>query len=171
MIYGILVVIFLLGLWNYFEVFKGRPYLATWVGNVLVGIFGYDVYQITYTDLTVYTTKTNLFEFRLFGRKFHLIPINAVAITFGEVVVVSTKTCNSWCVDAVLKHEFVHVDQYRKLGSIRFFALYLWFFAYNFVANLIACLRTGNGFCFSRALQRAYEDIPMEVEAREKSGY
>ena len=170
--YYILIVLILLVAWNLFEKYKKKPYLATWFGTLLTGLFGYDVYQITYTDLTVYTTKTGLFEFSFLGRKFHLIPINAVAITFGEVVVVSTARCDSWCVDAVLKHEFVHVDQYRKMGSIYFFTVYLWYFFVNFIKHFFTCVSgTSVRICFGIALQKAYEDIPLEVEAREKSGY
>lgn len=157
--------------WNLFERYKKEPYLATFIGNTLSALYGYSVYQITYTDLTVYVTKDDLFATNIFGKKFRLIPINATAITFGEVVIVSTKNCNGWCVDAVLKHEFVHVDQYREMGSLKFFSMYLYYFIKNFVLSLWTCIKEKQDNCWNRALYTAYEDIPMEVEAREKSGY
>jgi len=174
----LMIFLALLVLFTVYERVRRKPYLASLVGNTLAALFGYGVYQITYTDLTVYYTETDLFEFRLFGHTFHLVPINATAITFGEVVIVSTKSCRGGCVDAVLKHEFVHVDQYRKMGSLTFFCIYLFYFLRNFFRIYGDCqqkihqgIYMGVQNCWSLAVHEAYENIPLEIEAREKSGY
>ena len=50
--------------------------------------------------------------------------------------------------DGLIEHEQVHLDQLRRLGSLRFVARYLWLLA-----------------------RHGYEAHPMEVEARQRSGY
>lgn len=50
--------------------------------------------------------------------------------------------------DGLIAHEEVHLDQLRRLGPVRFVARYLWLL-----------------------IRHGYEAHPMEIEARERSGY
>jgi len=168
MIYWIVILVLGAVGWNFYERHIQRPLLATFIGDILTAIFDYNVYQITYTNLTAYTTPDNLFEFTIGNKVFRLVPKNTTAITLGEVVIVSTKTCTSWCIDDVLQHEFVHVDQYRKLGSLHFFIIYLYYFGKNLVTELYSCKKSNKTLkkCWKQAVYNAYEAIPLEVEAR-----
>jgi len=58
--------------------------------------------------------------------------------------------------EALLAHELVHVRQWRELGAARFLRRYLGAYLRGRVAGL--------------GHQRAYEAIPLEVEARELAG-
>jgi hypothetical protein len=56
----------------------------------------------------------------------------------------------------LLAHELVHVRQWRELGAARFLWRYLGAYARGRAAGL--------------GHQRAYEAIPLEVEARDLAG-
>lgn len=165
---SLLYVLLALVIWNQLEVYVFRkPVLANIVGYSLASLFGYTLYQKTYTNLHVYLTNDTL----LAVKGIRLIPINAAAITFGEVILATDKYCKNSCIDLVLRHEFIHVDQYRRLGSLRFFALYLWYYLVYIVAHIGSCRAISLMNCLRTLNVEAYENIPFEVEAREKSGY
>ena len=161
-------------IWNQAEVYVfKRPILANMVGYILAALFMYPLYQRTYTDLHVYLTNAPLLTAKIGRITIPFLPLEAAAITFGEVILATDKYCYNSCIDLVLKHEFVHVDQYRRLGSLRFFALYLWYYlSYIVTHSLVVCKKTtGVWNCIKMLNTEAYENIPFEVEAREKSGY
>ena len=58
--------------------------------------------------------------------------------------------------EALLAHELVHVRQWRELGAVRFLWRYLGAYARGRAAGL--------------GHQRAYDAIPLEVEARTLAG-
>lgn len=76
------------------------------------------------------------------------MPPGAAAITLGRVVSVRRRFSGD---ERLLRHELVHVRQWRELGAIRFLARYLG-------AYLRWRLR---GYCH----WAAYRRIPLEVEA------
>ena len=75
------------------------------------------------------------------------------AMTFGPVILVRRDHIGD---TALLAHELVHVRQWRELGPARFLWRYLSAYARGRM--------TGLGH------QRAYEAIPLEVEARKLAG-
>jgi hypothetical protein len=75
------------------------------------------------------------------------------AMTFGRVILLRRDHRGD---DALLAHELVHVRQWRELGAARFLWRYLSAYARG--------IRAGLGH------QKAYEAIPLEVEARELAG-
>jgi Domain of unknown function (DUF4157) len=75
------------------------------------------------------------------------------AMTFGPVILLRRGHGGD---EALLAHELVHVRQWRELGAARFLWRYLGGYARGRVAGL--------------GHQRAYEAIPLEVEARELAG-
>ena len=75
------------------------------------------------------------------------------AMTLGRVILLRRDHRND---RALLAHELVHVRQWRELGAARFLWRYLGAYARG--------RRAGLGH------QRAYEAIPLEVEARQLAG-
>jgi hypothetical protein len=75
------------------------------------------------------------------------------AMTFGRLILLRRDHRND---QALLAHELVHVRQWRELGAPRFLWRYL---------SAYARARAGG-----LSHQRAYEAIPLEVEARELAG-
>ena len=76
------------------------------------------------------------------------VPPGAAAITLGRLVIVRRRAAGD---PHLLRHELVHVEQWRRLGVVGFLARYLW-------AYLRWRLR-GHGH------RAAYLRIPLEVEA------
>lgn len=77
-----------------------------------------------------------------------LVPPGASAITIGRVISVRTGAAAN---ERLLRHELVHVEQWRRLGVVGFLRRYLG-------AYLVWRLR-GHGHW------DAYRRIPLEVEA------
>jgi hypothetical protein len=76
------------------------------------------------------------------------VPRGAAAITLGPLVIVRARAAG----DAhLLRHELVHVGQWRRLGVARFLARYLW--AY------------GRWRLRAHDHRGAYLRIPLEIEA------
>ncbi|HEV7861693.1 MAG TPA: DUF4157 domain-containing protein [Acidimicrobiia bacterium] len=75
------------------------------------------------------------------------------AMTIGRMILLRREHAGD---EALLAHELVHVRQWRELGSARF----LW----RYLASYTRGRAAGLGH------QRAYEAIPLEVEARELAG-
>jgi hypothetical protein len=75
------------------------------------------------------------------------------AMTLGRVILLRRGHAGD---TALLAHELVHVRQWRELGAARFLWRYLG--AY------------GRGRAAGLNHQRAYEAIPLEVEARDLAG-
>ena len=75
------------------------------------------------------------------------------AMTLGPVILLRRDHAGD---EALLAHELVHVRQWRELGVGRF----LW----RYVGSYARGRLSGLGH------QRAYEAIPLEVEARELAG-
>jgi len=75
------------------------------------------------------------------------------AMTIGRVILLRRDHAGD---EALLAHELVHVRQWRELGAARFLWRYLSAYARGRAAGL--------------GHQRAYESIPLEVEARELAG-
>ena len=76
------------------------------------------------------------------------VPPGAAAITIGRLVSVRARSAGN---ERLLRHELVHVDQWRRLGVLGFVRRYLW-----------AYLRWRvHGYCHLDAYRR----IPLEVEA------
>lgn len=156
------------------ERFLRFPILATFIGRVLVVLFDYKIYS-TVGNIDVFFTTGPLFSIKIFSKRFSLVPIDAAAITIGKIIVVSTASCSVACIDNILQHEYVHVEQYEELGSIPFFFLYLWYFAVGFFTRLVKCIREQpksiRRGCIRHIIYMAYHDNKFEVEARSKSGY
>jgi hypothetical protein len=75
------------------------------------------------------------------------------AMTLGRVILLR----RGHALDtALLAHELVHVRQWRELGAVRFLWQYLGCYARGRAAGL--------------GHRRAYEAIPLEVEARQLAG-
>ncbi|HEV3365630.1 MAG TPA: DUF4157 domain-containing protein [Acidimicrobiia bacterium] len=75
------------------------------------------------------------------------------AMTLGRIILLRRDHADD---TALLAHELVHVRQWRELGAARF----LWRYVSAYVRGRAAGL----------SHQRAYEAIPLEVEARELAG-
>ena len=75
------------------------------------------------------------------------------AMTLGPVILLRRGQAHD---TALLAHELVHVRQWRELGAGRFLWRYLGSYARGRAAGL--------------GHQRAYESIPLEVEARMLAG-
>jgi hypothetical protein len=75
------------------------------------------------------------------------------AMTFGRLILLRRDHAAD---DALLAHELVHVRQWRELGAARF----LWRYLGAYLAGRMAGLNH----------RRAYEAIPLEVEARQLAG-
>jgi hypothetical protein len=76
------------------------------------------------------------------------VPPGAAAITLGRLVVVRRRAAG----DAhLMRHELVHVGQWRRLGVVRFLARYL--------GSYLRWRLRGHGH------RAAYLRIPLEVEA------
>ena len=75
------------------------------------------------------------------------------AMTLGRIILLRRDHATD---EALLAHELVHVRQWRELGTVRFLWRYLGAYARG--------RRAGLGH------QRAYEAIPLEVEARTLAG-
>ena len=75
------------------------------------------------------------------------------AMTLGRVILLRTDHASD---TALLAHELVHVRQWRELGAVRFLWRYLGAYARSRAAGL--------------SHKRAYEAIPLEVEARTLAG-
>jgi hypothetical protein len=77
----------------------------------------------------------------------------AAAMTLGRVILLRRDHADD---TALLAHELVHVRQWRELGAVRFLWRYLGAYSRSRAAGL--------------SHQRAYEAIPLEVEARTLAG-
>jgi hypothetical protein len=75
------------------------------------------------------------------------------AMTVGRLILLRRDCAGD---EALVAHELVHVRQWRELGAARFLGRYLAAYARGRAAGL--------------GHQRAYEAIPLEVEARELAG-
>ncbi len=75
------------------------------------------------------------------------------AMTLGRVILLRRDHADD---TALLAHELVHVRQWRELGAARFLWRYLGPYARSRASGL--------------SHQRAYETIPLEVEARTLAG-
>lgn len=75
------------------------------------------------------------------------------AMTVGRVILLRSDHADD---TALLAHELVHVRQWRELGAVRFLWRYLGAYARSRLSGL--------------SHQRAYEAIPLEVEARSLAG-
>ncbi|HEY2332490.1 MAG TPA: DUF4157 domain-containing protein [Acidimicrobiales bacterium] len=76
------------------------------------------------------------------------VPPGAAAITIGSVISVRTASID----DArLLRHELVHVDQWRRLGFLRFSVQYLGSYLQSRLAGA--------------SHHDAYRRIPLEIEA------
>jgi hypothetical protein len=80
------------------------------------------------------------------------VPRGTAGITLGRLVIVSKKAAASDGLNKLLAHEMVHVEQWRRLGTLRFVATYLGSYA------RFRCRGYGHW--------AAYRRIPLEVEAR-----
>lgn len=76
------------------------------------------------------------------------MPPGSAAITFGSLVIVRRRAAQS---ARLLRHELVHVRQYRQLGVARFFVRYLASY----------CRWRLHGYPH----RGAYRRIPAEIEA------
>jgi hypothetical protein len=76
------------------------------------------------------------------------VPRGFDAITIGRVISVRDGAATS---DALLRHELVHVDQYRRMGVVRFLVTY--------VGSYLGDRLRGYGHL------GAYRRIPQEIEA------
>lgn len=76
------------------------------------------------------------------------VPRGAAAITLGRLVVVRARAAAD---ERLLRHELVHVEQWRRLGAFRFLARYLRAYA---IWRFRGLGHAG-----------AYRHIPLEVEA------
>jgi hypothetical protein len=81
------------------------------------------------------------------------LPPGVAAMTLGRVILLRRDHRHD---EALLAHELVHVRQWRELGPAVFLWRYLGAYARGRAAGL--------------GHQRAYEAIPLEVEARELAG-
>ncbi len=76
------------------------------------------------------------------------VPPGAAAITIGPLVSIRTRSAH----DArLLRHELVHVAQWRRLGALGFLSRYLWAYAW--------------WRAHAHGHLGAYRRIPFEVEA------
>jgi Domain of unknown function (DUF4157) len=76
------------------------------------------------------------------------VPPGAAAITLGPLIVVRARAASN---PLLLRHELVHVEQWRRLGVVGFLVRYLW--AY------------GRWRLRAHGHRGAYLRIPLEVEA------
>jgi len=76
------------------------------------------------------------------------VPPGSDAITIGSVICVRPEAADS---DFLRRHELVHVDQWKRLGKIRFLLRY--------VGSYLLWRLRGYGH------RGAYRRIPLEVEA------
>jgi hypothetical protein len=76
------------------------------------------------------------------------VPPGSDAITLGRLIIVRAQAADS---ERLLRHELVHVEQWRRLGVVRFLVGYLG--AY------------GRGRLRGYGHRGAYRHIPHEVEA------
>ena len=53
------------------------------------------------------------------------VPPGSAAITLGSLVIVRADAAKRTSFERLLRHELVHVRQYRELGYVRFLARYL----------------------------------------------
>lgn len=83
--------------------------------------------------------------------------IPVAGMTIGEVIF---HTGSLPYDEDLLRHELVHVDQWRKFGSIGFIARYLGQFVWEFLKLVVK----GD---FRNIMFHAYYNIPLEVEARD----
>lgn len=80
------------------------------------------------------------------------VPRHAAGITLGSLVIVRAETVTSSSFDELLRHEHVHVAQWRRHGTIRFL--------FRYVGSYLASR------CKGYDHHSAYRRIPFEVEAR-----
>jgi hypothetical protein len=76
------------------------------------------------------------------------VPPGAAAITLGRLIIVRARAADD---PRLLRHELVHVEQWRRLGVVRFLARYL--------GSYVRWRLRGHGH------RAAYLRIPQEVEA------
>ena len=76
------------------------------------------------------------------------VPPGAAAITIGRLVCVRTRSAGN---ERLLRHELAHVEQWRRLGPVRFLRRYL--------GAYLGWRLRGHGHW------DAYRRIPLEVEA------
>ncbi len=80
------------------------------------------------------------------------VPPGSDAITFGSLVLVRRRAAAS---ARLLRHELAHVEQWRRLGAVRFLWRYLGAYARE--------RRRGHGH------REAYLRIPLEIEAEQSA--
>jgi hypothetical protein len=76
------------------------------------------------------------------------VPPGSAAITLGPLIIVRERAAGD---PHLLRHELVHVEQWRRLGVVRFLAQY--------VGSYLLWRLRGHGH------RAAYRRIPQEVEA------
>jgi len=76
------------------------------------------------------------------------VPPGSAAITLGRLIIVRERAAGD---PHLLRHELVHVEQWRRLGVVRFLAQY--------VGSYLLWRLRGHGH------RAAYHRIPQEVEA------
>lgn len=81
------------------------------------------------------------------------MPPGYAAITIGRLVIVRRDAAGD---ERLLRHELVHVEQWRRYGAVGFLRRYL--------GAYLRARWQGHGH------REAYRRIPLEVEARERSG-
>ena len=80
------------------------------------------------------------------------VPPNAQGITLGSLVIVRAEGVGSLTFNELLRHERVHVQQWRDAGTVRFLCRYVGSYLLNRVRGY-----DHHG---------AYRRIPYEIEAR-----
>jgi hypothetical protein len=80
------------------------------------------------------------------------VPRGSQGITLGSLIIVRAETFGSDSFNELLRHERVHVEQFRCDGTLRFVRKYLW----SYVVSR----------CRGYDHHSAYRRIPYEIEAR-----
>lgn len=88
----------------------------------------------------------HIFEDSFVPKLFSLF-IKVEAITIGPLIF-----CRGRATPRLIRHESIHVAQYRELYYLGFLCLYFWFWL--------------KGLCVHKSFKLAYLDIPFEQEAR-----
>lgn len=74
------------------------------------------------------------------------LKVNRVAMVFGKTIHLHNTTKEEFLNDKDwLRHELVHIEQYKRYGTIKFIVFYIWY-----------------------SIKYGYYNNPLEIEAREK---
>ncbi len=74
------------------------------------------------------------------------LKVSRVAMVLGQTIYLHNSTKEEFLNDSEwLRHEMVHLEQYKRYGVIKFLALYIWY-----------------------SIKHGYYNNPLEVEARQK---